>query len=116
MPQSPSTTRARSLRGEATRAEARLWAAVRNRQLAGFKFRRQLPVDRYFADFACPEARLVIELDGGQHAAAAAYDEGRTAVLEHAGYVVLRFWNNEVIEELDGVLFAIERALRLARP
>ncbi|HEX4097083.1 MAG TPA: DUF559 domain-containing protein [Caulobacteraceae bacterium] len=97
------------------RAEARLWLSLRNRKLDGFKFRRQVPIDRYFADFACLEAKLVVELDGGQHAEALAYDAGRTAVLENAGFHVLRFWNRAVLTEIDGVLHEISTALRLGR-
>jgi very-short-patch-repair endonuclease len=112
----PQTDRARRLRRDWTKAEARLWLSLRNRRLDGFKFRRQVPIDRYFADFACLEARLLIELDGGQHADAVDYDAARTAVLEHAGFHVLRFWNHHVLTELDGVLQEISAALRSARP
>ena len=110
------TRTARRLRREWTRAEARLWLALRGRKLDGFKFRRQVPIDRYFADFACLEAKLVIELDGGQHAERVDYDAARTAVLEHCGFLVLRFWNHHVLTEIDGVLHEISAALRSARP
>jgi len=106
---------ARRLRREWTRAEARLWLALRNRRLEGFKFRRQVPIDRYFADFACLEARLVVELDGGQHNDRIEYDATRTAVLESCGFLVLRFWNLHVLTEIDGVLHEISTALRSAR-
>ena len=97
------TERARRLRRDQTNVEQRLWALLRNRQLDGFKFRRQVPIDRYVADFVCADAMLVVELDGGQHAADAAYDATRTAVLERLGYVVLRFWNHDVVETAEGV-------------
>ena len=106
---------ARRLRREWTKAEARLWLSLRNRQLDGFKFRRQVPIDRYFADFACLEARLVVELDGGQHAERIDYDAARTAVLERCGFHVLRFWNDAVLSEIDGVLDEISSVLRSAR-
>ncbi|MEX0852035.1 MAG: DUF559 domain-containing protein, partial [Bauldia sp.] len=84
-------------------AERRLWQRLRNRQL-GVKFRRQMPIDRFIADFGCEEARLVIELDGGQHALAVSKDRERTAVLSSAGYLVLRFWNNDVLSNIEGVV------------
>ena len=107
--------RARRLRRDYTRAEAKLWNCLRNRNLDGFKFRRQAPIDRYFADFACREAKLIIELDGGQHADSVAYDADRTEVLEHAGYRVLRLWNHRILTELDGALQEISEALRVAK-
>lgn len=106
---------ARSLRRKSTDVEARVWARLRNRQIEGAKFVRQLPIGPYVADFVCRAARLAIELDGGQHADSAA-DAERTRVIEAYGYVVLRFWNNDVVENLDGVLEEIRRTLRLARP
>jgi very-short-patch-repair endonuclease len=106
-----SGMRRRSLRAEQTKAEAKLWRALRNRQLDGFKFRRQFPIDRFFADFVCIDAKLVIELDGGQHAQQIVYDTERTTLLEGAGFVVLRFWNNDVLLNLDGVMETIQRAL-----
>ena len=84
--------------------------------MGGCKFRPQVPVDRYVADFACLEAKLIIELDGGQHAEQANYDAARTKVLEYAGFQVLRFWNPRVLQEIDGVLEEIIAALALARP
>lgn len=98
--------RARTLRTErATEAEMRLWSKLRSRQVAGAKFRRQHPLGPYVLDFVCLERTLVIELDGGQHAepAQAAHDEGRTYYLEAEGFEVLRFWNNEVLENIEGV-------------
>ncbi len=112
----PTITRARQLRADWTRAEARLWLKLRNRKLDGYKFRRQVPIDRYFADFACLEARLIVELDGGQHAASGAYDAARTEVLEQAGFRVLRIWNRSVMTEIDNVARTIAAELKLARP
>ena len=110
-----TTERARTLRGKSGDAERRLWAHLRNRQLIDAKFRRQVPIDRYFADFASREVRLVIELDGVQHADQVEYDEARTAVIEAAGWLVLRFWSTEVMNGLDGVLTTIAYEIMLAR-
>lgn len=101
-----ATARARQLRKGAPDAENRLWYVLRNRNLAGRKFVRQFAIDPYIADFACREAALVIELDGGQHADSAS-DARRTAHLNREGYTVLRFWNNEVMSNRDGVVLAI---------
>ena len=95
----PSTRRnARDLRRNPTEAERTLWRHLRQRHVAGRKFRRQHPIGRYVLDFVCLETKLVIELDGGQHADREAEDQGRTAWLEARGYRVLRFWNTEVFE------------------
>jgi very-short-patch-repair endonuclease len=99
--------RARTLRAEDTQAEARLWNALRDRQLGGWKWRRQSPQGPFIVDFHCPEARLVVEVDGGQHSEAAAYDARRTAWLEAQGLRVLRFWNTEVLTHRDGVCLTI---------
>ena len=96
-------TRPRQLRRNASIAENRLWYVLRNRGLAGHKFVRQLQIGPYIADFACREIGLIIELDGGQHATSAT-DASRTAYLNSQGYSVLRFWNNEVLENRGGVL------------
>lgn len=103
--------RARKLRRSGTKAEQKLWRALRDRGLAGAKFRRQTPIGPYVVDFVCFDARLVIEIDGGQHANNNQQDERRTAWLQSEGYRVIRFWNNDVIENLAGVLHAIESAL-----
>jgi very-short-patch-repair endonuclease len=109
------TTRARTLRRDQTDAERKLWRLISNRQLGGVKFRRQYPIDRYFVDFACREASLVVEVDGGQHAINAAYDAERTEALARAGWRVIRFWNNQVMDEPIGVLDVILAELKLAR-
>jgi very-short-patch-repair endonuclease len=101
---------ARRLRREATDAERKLWSRLRARQL-GVKFRRQVPIDRFIADFACIEARLVIEVDGGEHNIDVERDRLRTAVIETAGYLVIRFWNDEVLSNIDIVIEEIVRTL-----
>jgi very-short-patch-repair endonuclease len=95
---------AKSLRSNQTEAEARLWYHLRAHRFMGLKFKRQKPVDRYIADFVCCERRLIIELDGGQHAEQAAYDQQRDAWLRSQGYAVLRLWNTDVMQQLEGVL------------
>jgi very-short-patch-repair endonuclease len=104
------TSRARTLRRADTEAEAHLWAALRAHRLGGWKWKRQLPFGPFFLDFACTEARLVVELDGGQHAEQLAYDARRTAYLERAGWRVIRFWNSEVLTNRDGVCLTILEA------
>ena len=101
------TRRARALRAASTDVERKLWSILRGRGLGAAKFRRQFPIGRYFVDFACVEAKLIVELDGSQHQADAAYDARRTADLEALGWRVIRFWNNEVNETLEGVADAI---------
>ena len=102
----PSTPRehARQLRREQTEAELFLWARLRARQLSGAKFRRQWPIGPFIVDFCCVEHRLIIELDGGQHASEAEKDEARSEFLRKEGYEVLRFWNHEVFLETELVL------------
>jgi very-short-patch-repair endonuclease len=96
--------KARNLRKQQTDAEKKLWWELRNRQLAGYKFKRQYVLEKYIVEFYCAEKLLVIEVDGGQHAEQKEYDEKRTEFLISKGYKVIRFWNNEVMENLDGVL------------
>jgi very-short-patch-repair endonuclease len=84
--------RARDLRNNTTDAERALWRVLRGRQLQGFRFRRQVPIGGFIADFVCPQAKLIIELDGGQHAERSEYDAARTSRLEAMGYRVLRYW------------------------
>jgi very-short-patch-repair endonuclease len=94
---------ARYLRRNMTDAEQAVWRVVRDKQLQGYRFRRQRPMGKYIADFVCLEAKLVIEVDGGQHADHADYDAARTAFLVKLGFRVLRFWNNDVLQNLGGV-------------
>ena len=94
-----------------TKAEQRLWHALRLRQMGGVKFRRQFPLAGYIADFVCLEAMLVIEVDGGQHASLQLQDSVRSACIEAAGFRVLRFWNNEVLEHIETVKSAVWQAL-----
>jgi very-short-patch-repair endonuclease len=107
--------RARALRRDATEAEKKLWQHLRQPPFKAHHFRRQATIGPYFADFASHKARLVIELDGGQHSGSAS-DEVRTRYLEDNGYRVLRFWNNEVFENMPGVLATIDAALPADRP
>lgn len=102
---------ARLLRKNMTDAEQRIWRALRLRQILGVKFRRQHPIGPYIADFVCIESKLIVEVDGGQHADQAPYDEDRTQWLEAKGYRVLRFWNNDVLGNMEGVLARILEAL-----
>ncbi|MCY7355022.1 MAG: DUF559 domain-containing protein [Lysobacter sp.] len=102
----------RKLRNSPTDAEGRLRRHLRGRQLDNCKFRRQHPFADYILDFACLERKLVVGLDGGQHAGAGNYDARRTAILEKAGFAVLRFWNNDIFENMDGVLELILQTLR----
>ena len=95
---------AKALRSNQTEAEQRLWYHLRAHRFMGLKFKRQKPVGRYIVDFVCLEQRLIIEIDGGQHAEQETYDQQRDAWLRRKGYTVLRFWNNEVMQQLEGVL------------
>ena len=101
----------RKLRRRMTDAELRLWRYLRGRQMSGYKFRRQHPFEDYVLDFVCLEARLVIEADGGQHALRATEDDERTKSLNAAGFRVLRFWNNEILNNGKVVQEAIWCAL-----
>jgi very-short-patch-repair endonuclease len=101
---------ARDLRTNATDAERKLWQQIRNRQLIGARFNRQVRIGPYICDFAARTPRLIIELDGGQHMEMP--DRERTLYLEAKGYHVVRFWNHEVIENLEGVVQAIETKLK----
>ena len=105
---------ARKLRRVSTDAERRLWTHLQGAQLDGAKFTRQFTIGGYIADFACRSARLVVELDGSQHADSAA-DVVRTAAIEAHGYRVIRFWNNDVLANTEGVLRMIAEELRIAR-
>ena len=98
---------ARRLRREQTDVERTLWKTLRSRQLSGLKFRRQHSIGPYIVDFCCLKPRLAIELDGGQHVSQTDVDERRSHCLVQKGYRVLRFWNHEVLENLEGVLLRI---------
>ena len=99
------------MRSTATDAERRLWAMLRAGRLGGLKFRRQVPIDGYIADFVCFEARLIVEADGGQHADSA-QDAARDAHFTMAGFRTLRLWNNEILTNPDGAARAILEAAR----
>jgi very-short-patch-repair endonuclease len=101
----------RQLRINQTETERILWTRLRRRQVGGFKFRRQHQIGLYICDFASVEGKLIIELDGSQHAERLAYDARRDHFLRSAGYRVLRFWNGEVLTELEVVLDTIYEAL-----
>ncbi|MFZ2525810.1 MAG: endonuclease domain-containing protein [Candidatus Ferrigenium altingense] len=102
---------AKSLRRNLTDAEQKLWYHLRAHRFMGRKFKRQKPIGRYVVDFVCLEEKLVIELDGGQHAENIEYDKARDSWLRSEGYTVLRFWNNELMNEMEGVLEQIRLAL-----
>ena len=104
-------SRAKELRNNPTEAERILWQHLRFRQFGGYKFRRQQPLGNYIVDFVCLGKRLVVEVDGGQHNSQHSYDERRDAWLEQQGFRVLRFWNNEVLQNVEGVKGAIWQAL-----
>jgi very-short-patch-repair endonuclease len=103
--------KARELRASSTDVERRLWAVLRGRRLRGYKFRRQRPIGRFIVDFACIERRLMIEADGGQHADDPT-DAHRTAWLQRNGWRVIRFWNNDILTNTEGVLEAVLHALK----
>jgi very-short-patch-repair endonuclease len=103
------------LRRDATEAEKKLWQHLRQPPFKELHFRRQATIGPYFADFASHQVRIVIEADGGQHFGSAS-DEVRTRYLEANDYRVLRFWNNDVLENISGVLFIIDAAVNADRP
>jgi len=111
-----TTSKARSLRRDMTDVERVLWRVLRGKQLGRHRFRRQHPIGRYIADFACIEQKLVIELDVGKHQERLAYDEQRTALLQAQGWRVLRFWNNDISNNSDGVLTTIMENLTALPP
>jgi very-short-patch-repair endonuclease len=111
-----SAETARRLRRDMTEAEKAMWRLLRSRQLAGYKFRRQEPVGRYIVDFVCFSHKLVVEVDGGQHADATAYDQRRTRFFLDEGFQILRLWNNEVLENRDGVCARIAEVLSRSTP
>ena len=107
---------AKLLRRAMTDAERALWREVRAHRFSGFKFKRQEPLGAYVVDFICYEARLIIELDGGQHASQQEADAERTRWLESSGFRVIRFWNNDVLANITGVMQEIERQMTSAPP
>jgi len=104
---------ARKLRRDQTKAESLFWHEVRNRSFYNLKFKRQVPIGKYIVDFCCEEQKLIVELDGDQHAKAESreYDVQRSEFLEGQGYRVLRYWNNEIYNNIDGVFADIERCI-----
>src|SRR5215469_5743196 len=111
-----SLNRGRKLRRRSTDSERRLWHWLRSRQVDGIKFRRQVALGPYVVDFLAAGPRLVVEIDGGQHAGREAYDRQRTDWLEEQGYRVIRFWRNEVLANTEGVLEAIGSVLKQLPP
>ena len=107
--------RAESMRSSQTEAEYRLWQILRAKRFVGHKFRRQLPIDHYIADFACLTSRLIVEADGGQHGEGT-HDERRDAYLRAQGFRILRFWNNEIFEQEEAVMARIFDALQSPLP
>lgn len=110
-PRNSLDTFARELRNNSTDTERLLWRYLRNSQLEGVKFRRQQPIEAYIVDFVSFDKKIVVELDGGQHTENIEYDEQRDAFLRRTGFIVLRFWNNDVIENSAGILEVIRQAV-----
>jgi very-short-patch-repair endonuclease len=108
--------RARRLRSEMTDAERRLWSRLRGQQIRGARFRRQVLIGPYIVDFACLSHRLIIEVDGGQHAQNVSQDEVRTSWLASRGYRVVRYWDNDVLKNTDEVLESIWTSLEIPGP
>jgi very-short-patch-repair endonuclease len=108
--------RARELRRNPTDTERKLWHRIRDKQIENFRFRRQRPIGKYIVDFICLEANLVIELDGGQHVEQLQYDAERTKYLSAQGLHVLRYWNNDVMQNIEGVLEDVRAALMQRAP
>lgn len=107
---------ARKLRKQSTDAEKLLWYHLRAHRMAGFKFRRQFIIEPYIVDFACLEAKPIVEADGGQHVTQQNEDAARTAYLERLGYRVLRFWNHEILNDTQSVLTQIHKTLTDSQP
>ena len=115
-PSDSARERAKVLRHEMTDAEKKIWQTLRSRQTGGYRFRRQVPFGGFIADFVCHEAKLIVEIDGGQHDPASKREARRTSFLESQGYRILRLWNNEVMENPEGVQLAIVRELHQNHP
>jgi very-short-patch-repair endonuclease len=111
-----STDRARQLRHDPTTPERRLWALLHSFRERGYHFRRQYPIGSYYADFACIHGKLIIEADGETHASQVAYDRERDAFLRSRGFRVLRLWNNEIMDNAEGVYEVIAQALAEVPP
>ncbi len=107
--------RARVLRQRMTDAEKLMWSRLRSRRLAGVKFKRQQPLFGYIVDFVAPDRKLVIEIDGGQHAEQNDQDAKRSRMIEESGYHVIRFWNHDVLGNIDGVLQTVIQELNISR-
>ncbi len=99
------------MRREPTQCEKKFWWLVRNRRLGAHKFKRQVPIGSYIADFVCVERKIIVELDGGQHADHVAYDQARDAFLRSKGFRVIRIWDSEFLENIDGVMDMVLREL-----
>ena len=108
-------SRAKAMRSAPTEAEHRLWQIVRAHRFEGYKFKRQVPIDHYIVDFLCPARRLIVELDGSQHAESAS-DARRDAYLRAQGFHIIRIWNNELFTNEEGVAVAIINALQAPLP
>jgi very-short-patch-repair endonuclease len=108
--------RARTLRQNMTEAERRIWQILRLNRMKDYKFRRQVPIGHYIADFVCHEARLIVEIDGGQHDRSSPRETERSGFLQSEGYRILRFWNDEVLANLEGVHQTIAAALGASPP
>jgi very-short-patch-repair endonuclease len=108
--------RAKRMRSNQTEADAHLWQRIRAHRLAGLKFKRQKPIGRFIVDFVCHESALVVEVDGGYHVEQVEYDEARTAWLKCQGFQVLRFWNHEVLGQIESVLERIQEAASAPSP
>ncbi|MDP2196485.1 MAG: endonuclease domain-containing protein [Rhodocyclaceae bacterium] len=108
--------RAKSLRTNQTDAEQRLWHHLRAHRFMGIKFKRQKPVGNYIVDFVCFAPKLVVEIDGGQHAEQVVYDRRRDAYLQSEGFTVLRFWNNQILNETEAVLESIRHTVITLSP
>jgi very-short-patch-repair endonuclease len=104
--------RARRMRKDPTDAERKVWSLVRNRRLQGYKFRRQIWIGPFIADFVCEQPQLIVEIDGGQHSMQLSYDLARTRYFNARGYRVVRYWNNDVLARTDAVEESLRQALR----
>jgi very-short-patch-repair endonuclease len=116
MAQEQDTKIARKLRKQQTPQEVRVWSRLRDRQFLGYKFRRQVPLGRYVVDFYCPEKKLVLEIDGGHHMQQQTQDQQREDLLKSQGYQILRFWNSDIEQNLEGVFEKIMQVLQSPSP